>query len=334
MCVRRGGSLFLFRLCGLCLCLLLLRRLFQTQPGHGDAAEDGGCREGDTDVERVPQCLVVHDEDGVEVLRGDDAPQVGGADVGDKVCVDARDPPQAGGELVVEHVVGDADEDGATQGLREEHHAHAGRDVLARQDGLRGHAGLLHAKPETQTPEDLVPDPFGVGRRGGEGGDESCADRGHDARDVQKVSEVAEFPGREAREHAGDGYAQHGGDVHNARVHGRGALDGLEPDGQEVDQRHHLGAAEEGIARPRDDGAMLHQARGDGRELLAPVLDVDKDNGKDTKEDQEDDDAGVGPRVRRPAPLQSQKEADDGREDEQRAQRVELVDLFLQRRLG
>ena len=169
-----------------------------------------------------------------------------------------------------------------------------------------------------------------MGGRRGEGGDETRADGHEDGTGDHERHVVAQFPREQAGAH---GRGRHGKDEredHDAGFHGGDALDRLEPEGQEVEEGDHGAADGEGEGRPREDAAVQEDAGRDGRGVALAMLDEDEDREAQGEEEEENDDARVRPSVGQAAPLEGEEEADDGGQEEERADRVQAVEFFAE----
>lgn len=100
------------------------------------------------------------------------------------------------------------------------------------------------------------------------------------------MREEAQLPRPDSGDYCRERHAQNRGEIHDARVHGCGALDGLEPDREEEHDGDHAGTAEERIDHPSSHGADLHDSRGHGRQFLPPDLDADECDEEDGCEDE------------------------------------------------
>ncbi|CAK5276781.1 unnamed protein product [Mycena citricolor] len=86
--------------------------------------------------------------------------------------------------------------------------------------------------------------------------------------------------------------------------------------------------------RAEPDTAHFDDPRRDRRHLLLPDLDEDKRDDQQPKQDKQRDDASVAPRILRPSPLQREQQTHDRRHEQQRPERIKVVDLLQQRQLG
>ena len=139
-----------------------------------------------------------------------------------------------------------------------------------------------HAQPGAD--EDLVPDPFARFGVGFEGRQQPVADAGDDGAEDHE-GRVIPQSGDEAACDDGENHGgQKHGQVHDAGFDGRGALDGLEPDGEVVDGAHEGGAQAEGEDGGGPDGAFLDDAGRDSAVVLHLELDEDEGDDQDAEE--------------------------------------------------
>lgn len=75
--------------------------------------------------------------------------------------------------------------------------------------------------------------------------------------------------------------------------------------------------------------AVLDQSGRHGGTILAPPLNANENDDQSTEDGEEGDDPGIAPGVLRTTPLQSEQQADDRREEEERSQEIELAKLLL-----
>ncbi len=99
---------------------------------------------------------------------------------------------------------------------------------------MRRHVWSLGSKAETYTIEHLVADPFAFARRGGESGEETCADGGYARAEDECGSVVADKGDELTVENGDDGDGDYHGEQVDAAGYGGFAFYGLEPDGEEV----------------------------------------------------------------------------------------------------
>ena len=139
---------------------------------------------------------------------------------------------------------------------------------------------------------------------------------------------VARAGDESAGEDGADDGGDEEGDVADAGLVGAHALDGLEPDGQVVDCDEEGGTQAEGEDARGADAAFPDQARVDGGGFRAAELDDHEGDEAEAEDDEEGDDAPARPGVGGAAPLQRHEEADDPREEEGRAEDVELPEAL------
>ena len=225
---------------------------------------------------------------------------------------------------VRQHAITHGDEDRRAEELEEEHERRRDGDLRDVEDGLDDDLGLLEAEADAEADEDLVSDPFGVAGVAVKGRQEARADgrqRGageHEGGVVPRLGD--EGAGDDGAEDARD----QEGDVADAGLVRADALDGLEPDGEVVDDHEEGRAHAEGEDPRGPDAPPPHHARVDRGGFRPPELDADEDDEADAEDDEEGDDPAAGPGVGGPAPLQRDEEADDPREEEGGAEDVDL----------
>jgi hypothetical protein len=89
------------------------------------------------------------------------------------------------------------------------------------------------------------------------------------------------------------------------------------------------GGTEHGSKQSTAPNIAVHEdARRHRGILLLPPLNHHKANREQTKQDQQDNDAGALPRVLASAPLQREQQADDGRQKQSRAVEIKLLELL------
>ena len=174
--------------------------------------------------------------------------------------------------MIFEHVVPGQDENRPAQRLREYHARGADGHVVERQHRLRGHERLIHAETAAEAETGLVADPHGVdgidfpGReQAGTGGDENGGDE-HERR-------VVAYRGDEdAGQKSGDDVGHDEGEVHDAGFSGGDVFDGLEPDGEVVDQEEVGAPQPEGEPGSEGDAPLTDNPWGYGCFVLLPDL--------------------------------------------------------------
>lgn len=92
-----------------------------------------------------------------------------------------------------------------------------------------------------------------------------------------------------------------------------------------VDEREEACSEEEGKKHGEESIAILEQTRRQGSFIPLPQLDADEDGNHESEADKQADDARVAPRVVGASPLQCKKQTDDGRDEDDEAQDVELA---------
>lgn len=184
-----------------------------------------------------------------------------------------------GDETVVKDILCHRHEQGASKGLHEHDQGCAGRNVLERKDGLHGDQGLLHAKAHAESVDDLIPNPLLGPGVGGKGGEKTCADGGEDDAHIIERSIVSNDGRTHTGQNVGDDQGQNHGKTHDSGLESRGALDGLEPDRNPVNQEEECTAESEGEPGSSGDTALGDDVERDGGEFLHIVLNNDKDDG-------------------------------------------------------
>lgn len=234
-------------------------------------------------------------------------------------------------EGVGEDVLGDGDGDGAAERVEEDGHGVADRHVLLVQHDLHGDEGDLDTGARARPGQDLIPDPRP--RRGVDlqrvqearaNGEDGGADPGE--RHVRAQSGDAA-----ADDDRGDCDADQVGNGADAGLFRRRALDRLEVEGQIIDVGVQAHGEEGGEKRAHEHGSLpQHDPRRQRREVALPQLDAGEHQDQQPEAQQTSPDLGVGPGVDRATPLEGEEEADDGADEEEGADEVDLADLLLQ----
>jgi hypothetical protein len=189
---------------------------------------------------------------------------------------------------------------------------------------LDGDHGNLEASAPGKAGENLVADPLAAAGADVEGVDQASGDCSDAGRTDHDGSVYTRGRNGDTRRHGGDSDGNDEGQVTNTRGHGRDAVDGLEEDGQVVDEDEVSASEEEGVDGSDVKGAFLEEARGDHGALALPDLESDEDSNHGDEADEQTDDGGRVPRVLDTAVLQSQKEGDGRGHHERGADRVHL----------
>lgn len=182
--------------------------------------------------------------------------------------------PQRGdvfNEFIRPHVLADRGENRPSEQLHEQYHGCPDRDVLDVETGLRRNAGLLEAETGAEAEDDLVANPFGGGDVDRECRQKAGADGHEDDGSVDEGHVVADFRGKGAGDDRADDLGEDEGEVINAGVDGVDTLNGLEPDGQVVDEEEEGGADEEGEKGTEGDAALAGNSWRDCDSGLATV---------------------------------------------------------------
>lgn len=180
----------------------------------------------------------------------------------------------------------------------------------------------------------LVTKPFALGRVHLEGRQQARPDRQENRAEDHKGGVVTQARRQGARQDRGEDHGQDHGQQADAGLDGADVLDGLEPDGQVVDDDHHGRAQRKGGPRAGQDAALQEDARRDGGGVGLEDLDQDEADEQDAGQDEQGDDAGAAPGVLGAAPLQGEQEADDGGQEEEEAEAVELGQLLAVGQVG
>ena len=171
--------------------------------------------------------------------------------------------------------------------------------------------------------------PHRVSRVGLERSDEACADGHEDGAGDHEGCVVAESSNEAARNDGCNDNGEHKGDTPNAGFERANTLDGLKPD-RKVVKKQEEGSPDEESEPTRGPYATFSQhARVDCGKFRVPELDSSENQYTYTKDDEEGDDTTRGPGVRRTAPLKGKEETDDGRNEDQGARNVELLDAVF-----
>ncbi|TLS21088.1 uncharacterized protein PpBr36_10493 [Pyricularia pennisetigena] len=283
-------------------------------PLDGEASKHARRRQARTHQEGLGQRVAVAPDDPGQEFFGYRGAEVGGPRGEDDFWVQAREHGlEVGDQLVDKDALGDGDEQGAAQTLHKDDDGGAHGHVLEVEHGLHGDDGLLHAEAHAGAGNDLVSDPDGLFRARVPRGQQPEADRHDHGGDPEERRVVAP----DGDNHSGDERRGHEGQQErqdpDARLDGRHALHGLEPDGDEVAGADEGGAPGEGVKRRRPDGALLDDARRHRGLLVLPPLQDQPDAEEDAEQGQERDDAHVAPR------------GHDGGHEDDGADRVELL---------
>lgn len=190
---------------------------------------------------------------------------------------------------------------------------------------MSSHAALLEPETHADTVEELEAGPRALRGVDFERREQPGADGHDDAAGDEEGREVTVVGHETAGEDDGEDLCEDEGEGVDAGADGAGALDGLEPDGDEVDVDEEGAADAEAEEHRGRDGAL----RGDARRHRGVVFEVDlegheADDGE-SEEDEEGDDAAVGPFVDDAAPLQGEEEADDGGHEDGGAEGVQVL---------
>lgn len=198
--------------------------------------------------------------------------------------------------------------------------------VFERKHGLRRNDSLLEAKAGTDSEEDGVANPDAGAGVGFEGGDQASADGHEDCGEVEEGCVPSCFADSDTGSDGENYLSKNQGQCSNAGFFGCSALNGLEPDG-EVKNDYEEGASDaDAEHKTRDHGLFIQDAKGYGSGIAFPILHGAEADEEQAKEDEEHDDSRVGPGVLGAAPLESEEEADDCGQEEDGANRVELLE--------
>ena len=187
---------------------------------------------------------------------------------------------------------------------------------------------MLHACAHTEAVDDLVADPLLVPCVDFPGGDQADADGHQDRGEDHPGGVVAEDGDEDAGDDGDDDEAEDHGEVADAAFDSGGALDRLEPDGDEVDEDEEGGA--EAGAEPgcEGDAALLHDSGGDGGVVLLPELDANEGDDEDAEDNEKRDDPPIAPWILGSSPLECQKKTDNRRDEQTCANWIELFGAF------
>ena len=105
------------------------------------------------------------------------------------------------------------------------------------------------------------------------------------------------------------------------------AADALEVNREIEHEQEEAACKEEGEPDGSGDAALGEDAGWQCSAVAEPDLGGDKENEEDATSDEETDNASAFPWVGGAAPLQSEEEADDGRDQDGSADEVELLDF-------
>ncbi len=342
-------------------------------PLHAQRANQRQARHGQAHVERLRQRAVVGKDDarqqrGAVGLLEHAVLQLRGADLQYDVRAQARRRlAQARHEPVREDVLPHRHEQRAAERLHKHHHGRARRHVVQRQHRLHGNQRLLQAQADADAVERLVADPLRRRRVHLKRRQQAGANRPDDRRGKHEWRVVSEDRDQAAGQNRHNDDAEHHGNVVDARLHGRHALDRLEPNGYVKDEhlimtatrgqssaahknppKSYTGARSQqkwityeegsthckGVARAKGDAALLDNARRQGCDVPLHKLQDDKGNDENTKQHEERNNARILPAVLGAAPLQRQQQTDNGWDEDSGAVRVKLPQLLEHRQVA
>lgn len=186
--------------------LLLLpgRPLLHRRPLHHRRPEHRHRARHNRNDKHLDQRIIIRLQRATPVRRGDHALKRRRAGARDARRVDAGDAREIRRQAIVEHGLGDGDEDGAAEILAEQHQGHAHGDVAAGEDDLGGEGGLLEAEADAEAEQDLRADPERVRGGRGEELEEGGAGGGEGRREQHEGRVVAELADDDARGDGGD----------------------------------------------------------------------------------------------------------------------------------
>lgn len=95
-----------------------------------------------------------------------------------------------------------------------------------------------------------------------------------------------------------------------------------------VDEREETGTKEHGKNDGGQGVSVLEQTRGESSLITLPELDADEDGNHSSKATEETDDTRVVPGIFGTTPLQSKEQADDGRDEDGGASKVEFANAI------
>lgn len=301
-------------------------------PRHQDGAEQRQRTKSSSDVKGIGNGAVVGLAHNGDKLGLDGLGEASSAVLDDVEGVEAGSD-EVGGELVLEDVLGDADEESTAEGLGEHHDGGADSNVSVFEGGLDGNHGLLHADADTEAEEDLVADPFAVAGVDFKGGEETSTNGHHDGRGDHEGCVVSEEGDETTRDDGHEDDGQNHGNVLNTGLDGGCALNGLEPDG-EVEDHDEEGGTESGSEPGTGpDCTVLEDAGRDSGSLLLPDLDTDESSNENAEENKQGDDAAVAPGELGATPLQGEEEGDNTGDEEESTLKIERENLVLDGRL-
>lgn len=163
----------------------------------------------------------------------------------------------------------------------------------------------------------MIPDPLRAACFWGPGRQKTRADGHKYRRNDHKGSIIAQLCDASSRTDRAHHDGKDKGNVVDPGLEGRDAFDGLEPDGDVVEEQEETGAKEEDIRTSGPDTAVGHKAWVDRCDLRLPELDSNEGNDADAKSDKETDDSRVGPSIGQTAPLKREQHSDNGRDEEE-----------------
>ena len=101
-------------------------------------------------------------------------------------------------------------------------------------------------------------------------------------------------------------------------------LDRLEPEGQVINENEESASQTQSEEASCNDATSPEYSGWNRCEVTLPNLNNDESDEKNPGHDKKSDDSTIVPRILLPSPLQSQQQADDCRQEEEVANRIEL----------
>lgn len=139
---------------------------------------------------------------------------------------------------------------------------------------------------------------------------------------------MAVFRNEPAGDDGEEGDCQDHGEVPHAGLGGRDAGDGLEVDGEVVEEGEESSRQEEDVEAGDDDDPLFQQAALQQRALAHEVFVYEEDDEQEDEADEGADHGGVGPGFGDAAPLQGEEVADYGGHDGEGAHGVHLEEFL------
>lgn len=254
-------------------------------------------------------------DDTLNLVRAEEIPQLAGAEGAHSRRIHAGGlPGQELAQAVAEGALAGLDEEGAADGLEEEGDGGDDGEVAFVDGGLVGHDGGLEGEAGADAEEDLVADPVGGAGADVYAVEEAGRDGDYGGAGDYEGDVVAQDADEAAGEDGEEGGAEDEGEDAQAGCRGGNAVNGLEVDGEVVEQDEERTREEEFEQAASGDAAVREDFGGDQRMVFRVEFHGAEGGPEEDKADEGADDLGGAPRVNHATPLGAQEESDDGAE--------------------